>query len=88
VKIDKSFIDDMEDDQGSLAIVAAIISLAHALDLTVVAEGVETRPQLRILEDLDCDRAQGFLFARSVEPRAIDELVHSGLSPVFAPTAV
>jgi predicted signal transduction protein with EAL and GGDEF domain len=42
VKIDKTFIDDMERVTGNLAIVAAIISLAHALDLTVVAEGVET----------------------------------------------
>jgi diguanylate cyclase (GGDEF)-like protein/PAS domain S-box-containing protein len=88
VKIDKSFIDNLEFDPGSLAIVAAIISLAHALELTVVAEGVETRPQLRILEDLDCDRAQGFLFARSVDPLAIDELVHSGPNPAFAATAV
>jgi EAL domain-containing protein (putative c-di-GMP-specific phosphodiesterase class I) len=88
VKIDKSFIDNLEFDPGSLAIVAAIISLAHALELTVVAEGVETRPQLKILEDLDCDRAQGFLFARSVEPHAIDELVHSGPNPAFAAAAV
>jgi EAL domain-containing protein (putative c-di-GMP-specific phosphodiesterase class I) len=88
VKIDKSFIDNLEDDPGSLAIVAAIISLSHALELTVVAEGVETRPQLRILEDLDCDRAQGFLFARSLDPLAIDDLVHSGPNPAFAATAV
>ena len=67
VKIDKSFIDDMERVAGNLAIVAAIIGLAHALDLTVVAEGVETERQRRILEDLDCDRAQGFLFAASVD---------------------
>jgi len=88
VKIDKSFIDDLDHDQGNLAIVAAIINLSHALELTVVAEGVETERQLQILEDLDCDRAQGFLFAASVEPRAIDELVRSGPNPVFASTAV
>jgi EAL domain-containing protein (putative c-di-GMP-specific phosphodiesterase class I) len=80
VKIDKTFIDDMERVTGNLAIVAAIISLAHALDLTVVAEGVETERQRRILEDLDCDRAQGFLFAASVEPAAIDAFVHAGPS--------
>jgi EAL domain-containing protein (putative c-di-GMP-specific phosphodiesterase class I) len=61
-----------------VAIVAAIITLAHALELTVVAEGVETEEQLRILERLDCDRAQGFLFAKSIEPGAIDDFVHAG----------
>jgi diguanylate cyclase (GGDEF)-like protein/PAS domain S-box-containing protein len=88
VKIDKSFIDDLEQAAGNLAIVAAIISLAHALDLTVVAEGVETEHQLRILEDLDCDRAQGFLFARSVEPRAIDRFVNAGPNSALHAAAV
>jgi diguanylate cyclase (GGDEF)-like protein/PAS domain S-box-containing protein len=88
VKIDKSFIDDMGRVSENLAIVAAIISLSHALDLTVVAEGVETPEQLRILEDLDCDRAQGFLFARSVEPAAIDAFVHAGPGPAFEAAAV
>jgi diguanylate cyclase (GGDEF)-like protein/PAS domain S-box-containing protein len=88
VKIDKSFIDDMERDAGNVAIVAAIISLSHALELTVVAEGVETEQQLRILEDLDCDRAQGFLFAKSAEPAAIDRLVRAGPNPSFHAAAV
>ena len=88
VKIDKSFIDGVESDSGNLAIVAAIISLSHALELTVVAEGVETERQLRILEDLDCDRAQGFLFAKSTDPAAIDRLVRAGPSPAFHAAAV
>jgi diguanylate cyclase (GGDEF)-like protein/PAS domain S-box-containing protein len=78
VKIDKSFIDEIGRVAGNVAIVAAIITLAHALELTVVAEGVETEEQLRILERLDCDRAQGFLFAKSIEPGAIDDFVHAG----------
>jgi EAL domain-containing protein (putative c-di-GMP-specific phosphodiesterase class I) len=88
VKIDKSFIDDMGRVNGNLAIVAAIISLSHALELTVVAEGVETQEQLRILEDLDCDRAQGFLFAKSIDPVAMDEFVNAGPNPVFESAAV
>jgi EAL domain-containing protein (putative c-di-GMP-specific phosphodiesterase class I) len=88
VKIDKSFVDGVADDAANLAIVAAIINLSHALQLTVVAEGVETEGQLRILEDLDCDRAQGFLFARSAEPDAIDRLVRAGPNPVFESVAV
>jgi diguanylate cyclase (GGDEF)-like protein/PAS domain S-box-containing protein len=80
VKIDKSFIDELEHDKADRAIVAAIIGLVHALDLTVVAEGVETQGQRRILEELGCERAQGFLFAPSGRPGAIDELVLAGSS--------
>jgi diguanylate cyclase (GGDEF)-like protein/PAS domain S-box-containing protein len=88
VKIDKSFIDDLDRDMANIAIVAAIINLSHALELIVVAEGVETEGQLRILEDLDCDRAQGFLFARSVAPSDIDELVRAGPGKAFESVAV
>jgi EAL domain-containing protein (putative c-di-GMP-specific phosphodiesterase class I) len=49
---------------------------------------VETERQLRILEDLQCDRAQGFLFAKSVEPTAIDEFVHAGPNLSFEAVAV
>lgn len=75
VKIDKSFVDDLEGDNNQQAIVATIIGLLHALGLTVVAEGVESEGQLRILKALECDRAQGFLFAGSGPPGAIDKLV-------------
>jgi EAL domain-containing protein (putative c-di-GMP-specific phosphodiesterase class I) len=56
--------------------------------LTVVAEGVETERQLRILEDLDCDRAQGFLFARSIDPGAIDTFVNAGPNPILEAVAI
>ena len=75
VKIDKLAIDDLERDEKERGVVGAIIKLAHAVDLTVVAEGVETEGQRAILEDLGCDRAQGFLFAASAGPAAIDERV-------------
>jgi diguanylate cyclase (GGDEF)-like protein/PAS domain S-box-containing protein len=74
VKIDKSFIDDIAIDPRVEAIVAAIVALAHALDLTVVAEGVELTDQHQILLDLGCDRAQGFLYGASGAPGAIDSL--------------
>ncbi|MGA2036747.1 MAG: EAL domain-containing protein [Acidimicrobiales bacterium] len=73
VKIDRHFIQDLDRHPGEKAIVAAIIGLCHALGLMVIAEGVETRSQLRILKDLECDRAQGFLFAPSSSPDAIIE---------------
>ena len=74
VKIHRSFIDVLERDQREQAVVEAIIVLAHTLSLTVVAVGVETETQRRILEDLECDRIQGFLVASAGAPGEIDRL--------------
>jgi len=79
LKIDKSFVDELG-RPGEEAIVAAVIDLGHALNLTIVAEGVETAAQLRVLEALGCDRAQGFLFAASGPPAAVDTFVHTHTS--------
>jgi len=75
VKIDKSFIDGLAADPKDRAVVGAIIVLANALDLTVVAEGVELPSQRQVLIDLGCDRAQGFLYAASGSPESVDSLV-------------
>jgi diguanylate cyclase (GGDEF)-like protein/PAS domain S-box-containing protein len=75
VKIDKSFIDGLVTDQRDRAVVSAIIVVAHALDLTVVAEGVEQASQREVLIDLGCDRAQGFFYAASGAPENVDSLV-------------
>jgi len=64
LKIDRSFVQDIEANEDARAIVDAVIKLAHALGLAVVAEGVETDGQRAILEMLQCDELQGFLFAR------------------------
>jgi diguanylate cyclase (GGDEF)-like protein/PAS domain S-box-containing protein len=64
VKVDQSFIHGLGADPEDTAIVAAVVSLGHALDLTVIAEGVETDRQLAELVALGCDAAQGYLFAR------------------------
>lgn len=64
VKIDRSFVARMLDDPEDEAIVAAVVSLARALRLEVVAEGVERSDQLERLRELGCDMAQGFYFAR------------------------
>lgn len=66
LKIDRSFVVGMTSGPEGLAIVSSIIALAHALRLTVVAEGVETEEQARLLRLLGCDEAQGFLFFRPV----------------------
>lgn len=64
LKIDRSFVMSMTEDPQSTSIVTTIISLAHALDLSVIAEGVETREQATLLRLLKCNQAQGYLFAK------------------------
>ena len=62
LKIDRSFLHDLPGNAEGMTIVSSIISLAHALNFKVVAEGVETEAQARLLRDLSCDQMQGFLF--------------------------
>ena len=64
LKIDRSFVMDLEESRDARAVVEAVVRLAHALELSVVAEGVETEGQRDILVRLGCDELQGFLFAR------------------------
>jgi diguanylate cyclase (GGDEF)-like protein len=75
VKIDRSFIAGMTASPHNMTIVATIISLAHCLNLKVVAEGVETREQLEALRRLRCDEMQGFLFSRALPPDEIRRLI-------------
>jgi EAL domain-containing protein (putative c-di-GMP-specific phosphodiesterase class I) len=72
LKVDRSFVVDMTAAPEGLALVSTIISLAHALKLTVVAEGVETEEQARLLRLLNCDEMQGFLFSRPVSADAFE----------------
>ena len=67
VKLDKEFVADIETSSESRAIVEAIMALAQALDLQVVAEGVERRQQYEILHGFGCDIYQGFLFGRALQ---------------------
>ncbi|MFZ6655182.1 sensor domain-containing protein [Undibacterium sp. TJN19] len=66
LKIDRSFIDDLPGDESDVAIVTAIIHLAHALKLRVIAEGVETTEQRDYLRKLNCDEMQGYLFSQAM----------------------
>ena len=67
VKIDKSFIDRMTADAEGSAVVRGVVDLSHAMGFTCVAEGVEEESQRSVLDELDCDFIQGYLFGR---PRA------------------
>jgi diguanylate cyclase (GGDEF)-like protein/PAS domain S-box-containing protein len=72
LKIDRSFVHEMTAAPDGQALVSTIINLAHSLKLKVVAEGVETEEQSRLLRLLDCDEMQGFLFSKPV-PRGLFE---------------
>ena len=82
-EFDRTFIVEMAEGPDGLAIVSSIIALAHSLKLKVVAEGVETEEQERILRSLSCDEAQGYLFSRPVHYEAMEALLRGAgvLSP-------
>jgi EAL domain-containing protein (putative c-di-GMP-specific phosphodiesterase class I) len=71
VKIDRFFVSDAVTSSDSRLIVKAIIDLAQGLGLTATAEGVETRDQLRLLHELGCDVAQGYLISHPLEPGSL-----------------
>ncbi len=72
LKIDRSFVSDIDDSPDAKAIVVAIIAMGHILNLRVVAEGVETPNQRDLLKENDCDYLQGFLLGR---PKPINEIL-------------
>jgi diguanylate cyclase (GGDEF)-like protein/PAS domain S-box-containing protein len=76
LKIDRSFVSQLGNRRDD-AVVAAVIDLAHALELVVVAEGVETVEQLAALRSMGCDRAQGFLIGRPLPPKELEALVRT-----------
>jgi diguanylate cyclase (GGDEF)-like protein/PAS domain S-box-containing protein len=83
LKIDRSFVTRMTEDPQDMTIVMMIISLAHALDLKVIAEGPETVQQAQLLRLLKCDQIQGFVVARPQPAEQVSALLGKTLS--FAP---
>ncbi|CAB1369153.1 EAL domain-containing protein [Denitratisoma oestradiolicum] len=90
LKIDRSFVDGIANEPDARAIAHAILSLAHTLGLSAVAEGVETEQQLTVLQMLGCDTAQGFFFHRPMDEAHFRLLLQSdasaGVSANGAPT--
>jgi EAL domain-containing protein (putative c-di-GMP-specific phosphodiesterase class I) len=78
IKVDRTFIQGVEHDSRNAAIAANIVSLAHALGLQAIAEGIESDGQLASMRELDCDVAQGYLFARPVPADQMSELLATG----------
>jgi EAL domain-containing protein (putative c-di-GMP-specific phosphodiesterase class I) len=77
VKIDKSFIDDIETQASDLEIVKAIIAIAHSIHLTVIAEGVETAGQFERLRDAGCEQAQGYFYSRPLSAPSMTEFLQT-----------
>jgi diguanylate cyclase (GGDEF)-like protein len=82
LKVDRSFVSDLGASTKSDSIVKAIISLAHGLGMTVVAEGVETKAQRYLLAEFGCDQFQGYLFSRARNAADIVELLRAEPQPV------
>ena len=78
LKIDRSFVEDMQEDGDARAIVQAIVTLAQTLQLEVVAEGVEHCSQLEALKRMRCDRIQGFLLGRPIPAEEIEQGIRDG----------
>jgi EAL domain-containing protein (putative c-di-GMP-specific phosphodiesterase class I) len=81
VKIDQSFVRDIDRDRVKSAIVSAVVALSQAIGSTTVVEGVETVAQLEELRNLGCDVAQGFYFARPVSAASFDKLLVANSNP-------
>jgi diguanylate cyclase (GGDEF)-like protein/PAS domain S-box-containing protein len=75
IKVDRSFVQGVDHDAKDAAIAANLVSLAHALGLVAVAEGIESEGQLASLRGLDCDLAQGYLFARPAPAAQVTQLL-------------
>jgi EAL domain-containing protein (putative c-di-GMP-specific phosphodiesterase class I) len=80
LKIDKSFIDKMDQSEVSRQYVAMIVSIGHTLNLKVISEGVESPDQVDILKSVGCDYIQGFVWGRPLSPKEAGELVRAQTS--------
>ena len=87
LKIDKEFVDDLTRDPDDEAITTTVITMAHSLGLTVVAEGVETEAQMNFLRDHGCDEIQGYWLARPLEAQHCLAFIRTWSAGATAPRA-
>jgi len=77
LKIDRSFLKDLDNEHESSSIVAALISMAQGLNINTIAEGVETEGQKKYLKSLGCDDMQGYLFSQPVIAAEMEEILRN-----------
>ena len=77
IKIDRSFVNDIDTNQSDAALARAIVGMAHGLNMQVIAEGVETDAQLNLLKHYGCDEAQGYLLAKPMAASHISAMIPS-----------
>ena len=77
MKIDRSFVTRMSQDAGYMGLVSTVVSLAHNLDLKVVAEGIETEEEAKLLKLLRCEQGQGYLYGRPVPAEEFAAMLHT-----------
>jgi EAL domain-containing protein (putative c-di-GMP-specific phosphodiesterase class I) len=85
MKIDRSFVARLDDRHEDIEIIRTIISLAHTLNMTVIAEGVEKLSQLLHLRKMACENSQGYLYRRPLHPSAAGQLLAAGAAFPFQP---
>lgn len=78
LKIDRSFVNDIAEDNSSMKLIKATIAMAHSLGLKIVADGVETKEQYALLAEEKCDFAQGYLFSKPTSGEEIMKMLESG----------
>ena len=77
LKIDRAFIKDLQNDKNDQQIVQTLINMAHALDMSVIAEGVEDKEQFDLLNHYSCDEIQGYLLSKPVTAEKFLELLRN-----------
>ncbi len=78
IKIDRSFVCNLTSHSDDLALCEAIIVMAHKLNLTVIAEGIDTEQQRRLLAEAGCDFGQGFFYSKAVSATEFEGLLQKG----------
>jgi diguanylate cyclase (GGDEF)-like protein/excisionase family DNA binding protein len=85
IKVDRSFVTDLDVKDPNVGIIRAVVSLAHGMGITVVAEGIETDEQARRLRELGCDMGQGYAWAYPADPIRVGSFVSRQLDPPPVP---